>query len=163
MQRSFDPCQVFRRLPDAVAQVSGVGRHAGVRGQVMFYRVRDGVIVRAALVGLPRGNGRCDQPVFGFHIHGGMSCSGNETDPFADAGSHFDLYECPHPYHAGDLPPLFGVGGKAFAAFLTDRFMLDEVLGKTVIVHDRPDDFTTQPAGNAGNKIACGIIRPVAR
>lgn len=163
MQRGFDPCAVFRRLPNAVAMMNGVGRHAAITGQVMFYQIRGGVIVRAAFSGLPHGNGACYQPIFGFHIHDGVACSGNSADPLADADGHFNPASCPHPYHAGDLPPLFGVSGKAFSAVLTDRFHLSDVLGKTIILHDRPDDFTTQPAGNAGNKIACGIIRPTAR
>ena len=42
---------------------------------------------------------------------------------------------------------------------LTGRFHVGEVLGKTVILHAQPDDFHTQPSGNAGTKIACGVIR----
>ena len=41
----------------------------------------------------------------------------------------------------------------------TDRFCVEEIIGKTVIIHNDPDDFHTQPAGNAGKKIACGVIR----
>ena len=62
-------------------------------------------------------------------------------------------------YHAGDMPPLFGTDRFAFSAFLTDRFSAEEGIGKTVIIHDSPDDFTTQPSGNSGVKIACGVIR----
>ena len=40
---------------------------------------------------------------------------------------------------------------------------MDEIYGKTVIIHAKPDDFTTQPSGNAGEKIACGVIQPTAR
>jgi Cu-Zn family superoxide dismutase len=57
------------------------------------------------------------------------------------------------------MPPLFGNQGYAFLMFLTDRFTAREIIGKTVIIHDKPDDFTTQPAGNSGNKIACGVIQ----
>ena len=53
------------------------------------------------------------------------------------------------------------LGCLAFLAFITDRFTANEVIGKTVIIHDSPDDFTTQPSGNAGNKIACGIISKI--
>ena len=80
-------------------------------------------------------------------------------EPFADAMQHFDLADCVHPHHAGDLPPLFGNDGLAVSAFLTNRFSVDEVLGRTVIIHDHPDDFTTQPSGNSGTKIACGVIK----
>ena len=82
-------------------------------------------------------------------------------EPFADAMSHYDSDDCGHPYHAGDLPPLFGNGETALSVFLTNRFSVDEVIGRAVIIHDRPDDFTTQPSGNSGTKIACGVIRRV--
>ena len=71
---------------------------------------------------------------------------------------HDNPYHCPHPYHAGDMPPLFGANGYAFSAFLSDRFTVEEVIGKTVIFHEAPDDFVTQPSGNAGAKMACGVI-----
>jgi len=61
------------------------------------------------------------------------------------------------------MPPLFGNNGRAVSIFLTNRFSIEEVIGKAVIIHGSPDDFTTQPSGNAGEKIACGIIRPVMR
>jgi len=61
------------------------------------------------------------------------------------------------------MPPLFCVGNRAFLAFLTDRFSVNEILGKTVVIHDGLDDFTTQPSGNSGNKIACGVISRVRR
>lgn len=82
-------------------------------------------------------------------------------DPLADAMAHYDPGSCEHPHHAGDLPPLFGNNGFALCAFLTNRFSVDEVVGRTVIIHDRPDDFTTQPSGNSGMKIACGVIRRI--
>lgn len=146
------------RRPDRVAVVKGAGSHPCLRGTVGFYQVEGGVLVCAQISGLPQGNGVCDAPVFAMHIHGGTSCTGNETDAFADAMSHYNPKDCLHPYHAGDMPPLFGVDGIAFSAFLTDRFSLPEITGKTVIIHEKPDDFTTQPAGNAGQKIACGVI-----
>ena len=55
------------------------------------------------------------------------------------------------------------MNGKAFSAFLTDTFTVKEVLGRAIIIHSKPDDFTSQPAGNSGEKIACGIITPTAR
>ena len=64
-----------------------------------------------------------------------------------------------HPQHAGDFPPLLGNHGKAYMKVFSDRFSVEEIIGKTVIVHSDPDDFRTQPSGNAGRKIACGIIK----
>ena len=82
-------------------------------------------------------------------------------DPLANAMSHYNPDGCVHPYHAGDLPPLFGNDGLALSLFLTNRFSVDEVIGRTVIIHDHPDDFVTQPSGNSGAKIACGVIRRI--
>lgn len=64
-----------------------------------------------------------------------------------------------HPKHAGDLPPLLECKGQAYLSVKTDRFTVDEIIGRTVIIHSDSDDFSTQPTGNAGRKIACGVIR----
>ncbi|MBQ9940332.1 MAG: superoxide dismutase family protein [Clostridia bacterium] len=94
-------------------------------------------------------------------MHNGGSCTGNNTDLFADAMTHYNPDSCPHPYHAGDMPPVFGADGYGFSVFLTDRFSPEEIIGKTVIIHSSPDDFITQLSGNSGTKIACGMILPV--
>ena len=44
-------------------------------------------------------------------------------------------------------------------AVVTDRFTISDIIGRTVVIHKSPDDFTTQPSGNAGAKIACGEIK----
>lgn len=97
-------------------------------------------------------------PIYALHIHEGGMCTGNSTDPYADVGTHYNPNGCPHPYHRGDLPPLFSAGGYAYSVCLTNRFDLDEIIGRAIIIHTRPDDFTTQPSGNAGEKMACGVI-----
>ncbi len=164
LMRSFDDfCSVFKRRANAVAFINGSDEYPTVHGRVLFYQVRDGVIVRAEITGLPSKAGSCSEPVFAFHIHSGTECSGNAADAFANANGHYDPNDCPHPYHAGDMPSLFGVNGRAFSVFLTDRFTVPQILGRTMIVHALPDDFTTQPSGNAGEKIACGVITPTAR
>lgn len=149
-------------LPAATAFLKGSENYPSVCGTVRFYCTRSGVLVKAEVSGLPQANG-CASPVFAFHIHDGESCSGNETDRFANAKGHYNPDACPHPYHAGDMPPLFGVNGKAFSCFLTGRYTIREILGKTVILHRMPDDFKTQPSGNAGEKIACGVVTQTKR
>lgn len=146
---------------DAAALIRGSEQYPCVNGLVRFYAVPCGVLVRAEISGLPKGAGGCDSPVFAFHIHEGTACAGNEKDSFSEAKGHYNPDGCPHPYHAGDMPPLFGVNGRACLSFLTDRFTVREILGKTVIIHRMPDDFKTQPSGNAGEKIACGVIGQV--
>lgn len=157
------PLPLIQRQPQAAAVVSGSDTYPGIHGLIRFYSMPNGTLVYADVDGLPSAGNRCSQKVFGFHIHAGESCTGNAADPFADAGSHFNPEGCGHPSHAGDLPPLFGNDGKAISVFLTNRFTVREIIGKAIIIHGSPDDFTSQPGGNAGQKIACGIIRPVQR
>ncbi len=145
-------------LPIAIAAIRGSAEYPCLRGTVHFQQTQLGVLVSAEVFGLPHGEGECKGGVFGFHIHSGDSCSGNAEDPFADAGVHYDTGSCPHPYHAGDLPPLFENRGYAYMSVLIDRFRVREIIGKTVIIHSQADDFTSQPSGNAGEKIACGRI-----
>lgn len=145
---------ILRGRAQAAARIAGREGCPGISGTVQFYQTPKGVIVCAEIRGLPG-----QEQVFGFHIHQGTDCGGNMDDPFADAMSHYNPHGREHPYHAGDLPPLFGNHGCALLLFLTDRFSVDEVIGRTVIIHDHPDDFTTQPSGNSGAKIACGVIR----
>ena len=146
------------KQPDAIARVFGSPDYPELDGFVKFYETNVGIVVISQVSGLPVGNNNCNKPIFAFHIHEGGACTGNESDYFADALTHYNPTSCPHPYHAGDMPPLFSASGLAFSAFLTDRFLIDEIIGKTVIIHDSPDDFTTQPSGNSGTKIACGVI-----
>ena len=153
---------LMMRRPQAFARLEGSNAYPGLNGEVYFYQTNTGVLVVTQVEGLPTSTDLCRQPVFAYHIHEGDSCGGNETDPFAGAMSHYNPNQCPHPYHAGDMPPLFGCNGSAFSAFITDRFSVGEVIGKTVIIHSAPDDFTTQPSGNSGMKIACGVIRNAA-
>jgi Cu-Zn family superoxide dismutase len=153
----------LRGLPSAVAVIGDSAQNREIYGTVKFFQVASGVLIVADILGLPASADVCGNNIFAFHIHGGSDCSGNANDPFANAGTHYNPNGCPHPYHSGDMPPLFSAGGRAFLAFLTDKFTVDEVIGKAVIIHDSPDDFTTQPSGNAGNKIACGVISRVKR
>lgn len=154
---------ILQRLPDAVAVINGSSQYSHINGTVKFYGARRGVLVVADINGLPVSDRICKSNIFAFHIHNGSSCTGNETDPFAYAGTHYNPNDCVHPYHAGDMPSLFAVDGQAFLAFFTNRFNVNEIIGKTVVIHDSLDDFTSQPSGNAGNKIACGAISRVRR
>lgn len=141
--------------PGAMAHIRGGSDAPNLYGIVKFYPQKQSVLVVADVFGLPQEN---PSGFFALHIHQGTSCTG---DGFPDTGSHYHPTEAAHPAHAGDLPPLLSCHGKAHLAVLTDRFTLPEVLGRTVVIHSGPDDFRSQPAGNAGAKIACGVIQPV--
>lgn len=135
----------------ATAVMHGANDMPSISGTVEFYQKPNCVLVVANIKGLPENT----TGFFGFHIHEGTSCGGNG---FALSGTHYNPNGVPHPSHAGDLPPLMLCGNKAHLAVLTDRFKVSDIIGRTVIIHGNPDDFTTQPSGNAGTKIACGVI-----
>lgn len=141
---------------NAAARIQGDREHPGVRGIVRFFQREDGVVVEAEVIGLPR----TQTGFFAFHIHEGENCDG---DGFSNSGGHLNPGKTLHPNHAGDLPPLLADHGKAYLKVLSGRFHVGEIIGKTVVVHADPDDFHTQPSGNAGKKIACGVIRRMAR
>lgn len=145
--------------PSAFAQVKGSKKYPGLGGMVTFYDFQEGAIVMADICGLPGGEGACGSSFYGFHIHEGSNCTGTDESPFADAGGHYNPGECPHPEHAGDMPVLEGSRGRAWMAFYTERFRPEELRGRTVIIHRLPDDYRTQPSGDSGEMIACGMIQ----
>lgn len=77
---------------------------------------------------------------------------------FPNTGNHYNPGNVPHPEHAGDLPPLLSNNGYAWMSFYTSRFNIEDVIGRSLVIHSMRDDFTTQPSGNSGDKIGCGVI-----
>lgn len=135
--------------PEAAAWITGEGR---LRGVVKFYAVPRGTLVAAEIMGLPE----TDTGFFAFHIHEGGDCGG---PGFRDTGGHFNPLDRLHPEHAGDLPPLLSSHGRGTLVVETGRFTPREIVGRTVVIHEGADDFHSQPAGNAGRKLGCGVIR----
>lgn len=130
-------------------------------GKVRFSTVADGVKVSARLSGL--------KPLqeHGFHVHEKGDCSSPDG---MSAGGHFNPLGQPHGHHAagarhvGDMPNVKSdANGNAEVEFTVKGVELAtggaaDILGKAVIVHANPDDYTSQPAGNAGPRLACGVI-----
>ena len=152
---------MFSFLYDAKATILGSSKYPNIRGTFWFRKTKNGVLVTAKVFELPTSNQICKNRIFGVHIHQNGACTGNQLDPFANVGTHYNPNNCSHPQHAGDLEPLFENNGYAYYQFLTNRFTIKEILNRSVIIHDMPDDFTTQPSGNSGNKIACGVIKKI--
>lgn len=140
------------KIPDAVAQITGGVDTPRLSGCVQFYQENGCVLIMVKISGLPKS----ETGFFGFHVHQGNACTGAD---FSGTGSHYNPVERAHPEHAGDLPPLLRCNGSAYLSVRTDRFSVKEIIGRTVVIHSDPDDFHSQPAGNAGKKIACGVIR----
>ena len=137
--------------PMACACIRGGEAYQKIRGTLKLYPHCRGVLAIIDVRGLPE----TATNFFALHIHEGTSCCGAG---FPETGGHYNPLKLPHPHHPGDLPPLLACKGRAYLAVVTNRFKIQEVIGRTVVIHSGPDDFATQPAGNAGEKIACGVL-----
>ena len=144
------------RFPTAKAVIKGYGEYSDLQGKVLFYPVNSMILVCASVYGFLKDN----SSFHGFHIHEGSRCTG---DDFADIKGHYNPANRPHPFHAGDLPPLLSCSGIAYMEVLTNRFTVEEIIGKTVVIHSGSDDFRSQPSGDSGKKIACGVIKPICK
>ena len=133
---------------------------SNVKGTVRFKAVDGGVEVTAAIEGLTPGD-------HAYHVHEKGDCSAPDA---ASAGGHFNPHAQPHggpeaaAHHAGDFGNLTASGdGKATKTFVMHGITLggdaSSVVGKGFIVHEKADDLKTQPTGDAGGRVACGVIR----
>lgn len=144
--------------PRAFAEILGNENYPNLQGFVYFYEAsNEGILIEAEIFGLPE-TGSLDIPDFyGFHLHETGDCS----DGFTKAGGHYNPNGQLHPHHAGDMPSLRSSDGYAWLAFYDSRLKLYDIIGKSVIIHKDEDDFTSQPSGNSGEMIACGVIQLV--
>jgi len=151
----------MQRKMRSKAYIKGGPLAPNLTGAVYFDEINGGTWITVDIKGLPevtRKDGKFIGP-FGFHIHEGGTCEiGNPQDPFQRAGGHYNPYKQPHGMHAGDLPVLFSNGGNFKLSFYTDKFTPYDIIGKTVIIHESPDDYRTEPSGNSGRRLACGKI-----
>lgn len=145
--------------PKAVASLEPTSGNS-TRGTVTFAQSGDRVRVTAKVSGL-RPNAE-----HGFHIHEKGDCSSGDG---MSTGGHFNPAGKPHgpqsaPHHAGDMPSLTSdASGNASASFTLSEVSIGsgaaDIVGKGLIVHRDPDDYKTQPTGNAGPRLACAVIR----
>lgn len=156
MEKTFSTYTTDR--PDAYANLIGGPLAPNLEGDIFLYQLEDGVYIRAFIKGIPP---LTASNFHGFHIHQTGDCTvGDPNNPFTAAGGHFNPTNQAHPEHAGDLPPILSAHGIGILSVYTDRFILKDVLGKSFILHEKPDDFITQPSGNSGLRLACGVIVP---
>ena len=158
-------CASTPSAPPAPYVVAAVQPTAGnqASGTVWFVQQGPDVLVRGRISGLK------PNQEHGFHVHEKGDCSAPDG---TSAGAHLNPDGKPHgpqggPHHAGDMPSL-----KADATGTADFRMTvqgsvlsgapGDFAGKGVIVHAAPDDYTTQPTGNSGARIACGVIGKAA-
>ena len=149
----------LKAAPEANADIRGTEEYPEIHGRITFYDVFGGTVLMAEIYGLPDEDNETAGHFFGFHIHEGGACTGDDADLLKNTGGHYNPEGKAHPEHAGDLPPLLSTRGAAWMAVYTGRIHPEEVIGKTVVIHLQPDDFHSQPSGDSGIKIACGVIR----
>lgn len=143
--------------PDAAAWLMGNAANPRLGGTAHFYAVPfGGIVVNIEMYGLPDTE-LSPSHFYGVHIHE----TGNCTLPFDQTGNHYNPTDMLHPGHAGDMPPLLSYSGYAWQVFYDGRLTIDKIVDRSVIVHANRDDFTTQPSGDSGAKIACGVIKRV--
>lgn len=144
-----------QREPDAVAWIKGNEGNPNLSGQISFYRtLGNAILISVEMFGLPDKENLTG--FYGMHIHE----YGNCEDFFEKTGVHYNPENVPHPKHAGDMPPLLSDHGYAWMAFFDQRFTIEEIIDRSVVIHKQRDDFTTQPSGDSGEKIGCGVIMP---
>jgi Cu-Zn family superoxide dismutase len=146
--------------PHAVANLEPT-QNGKASGTVNFYQVGDKVRVLGKVSGLTPGREH------GFHIHEAGDCSSGDG---MSAKGHFNPMGKPHgnpastERHAGDMPAL-KADDKGNASIRADLDIMTvtpgsaSIVGRGLIVHADPDDYKTQPTGNAGARIACGVIK----
>jgi superoxide dismutase, Cu-Zn family len=151
-------CASSKKAPMAMAVMTPISGSTAT-GMVHFQELNDGSVdVSADLTRVPPG-------VHGFHVHQNGDCSDNGNA----AGGHFNPMNMPHAapdaqsHHAGDFGNVTAdANGEVHTKFNTRSITVHEgvasVGGHAVILHGNPDDLTTQPSGNAGPRIACGVV-----
>lgn len=146
------------KAPSAEATLAPT-QGSNASGHVRFTEVDDGVSIEARVAGLTPGG-------HGFHIHEKGDCSAPDA---TSAGGHFNPTGQPHghpgkdDHHLGDLPMLTAdASGQAMLSTVVKGLSIGSgdgnIVGRAVIVHAMPDDYTTQPTGNSGGRLACGVI-----
>ena len=145
----------------AASAVMAAKSGSQVAGTLEMMTMGNGVHVMGTLTGL------APNQSFGFHVHEKGDCSAADA---SSAGGHFNPTAQPHgstetaAHHAGDMDNIKSDDeGTARVSFHIENVGLangsaTDINGRALVVHAKPDDYTTQPSGNSGDRIACGVI-----
>ncbi|MDH5536064.1 MAG: superoxide dismutase family protein [Betaproteobacteria bacterium] len=154
-------CQTTPSEPEIATAALQPTKGNKTKGEVTFEQVGGKVRVVGLVVGLK------PNQEHGFHVHEAGDCSSGDG---MSAKGHFNPQGKPHGHygkserHAGDMPNLKAdAKGRAQFSFELDVLTVTpgpaSVVGRGLIVHANPDDYTSQPVGNAGARLACAVIQ----
>lgn len=159
-----DSIETAQTIDDVQTVQTGLMNATGDRiGHVTYQQFDNYVLIHIQASSLPEG-------VHGIHIHEIGECEGPD---FASAGGHFNPSDRAHGFnhpqgpHAGDLPNIYVAADGTVDAYMTANLItlekgephsLKQDEGTSIIIHSDPDDYYSQPAGDAGERIACGKI-----
>lgn len=169
---------IFRTSSIALAAVASLAVHSAAAqtakatlkgtdgkevGTVDLIQAASGVLLTVSVKGLPPGP-------HAFHIHAAGKCE----PPFTSAGGHFNPEDAKHGlmadtgHHAGDMPNLHvPASGETTVEILNEAVTLEkdeptslaDADGSSIVIHAKADDYKSDPAGAAGDRIACGVIQ----
>lgn len=153
-------CAHTMKAPDAMATLEPRSG-SNATGTVSFWDMGSGnVRIKIDMTGVPAGT-------HGFHVHEKGDCSAPDA---SSAGGHFNPTSMAHgapdaeqPHHAGDLGNITADDKGEIHTTMNSRSVMlgsgnDSVMGKALVLHADRDDLTTQPSGNSGKRIACGVV-----
>ncbi len=155
-------CAGFSKAPTTAEAIMKPTQGNATNGVVSFSQQDNKVLVNARIIGLTPG-------LHGFHIHEKGDCSAPDA---ASAGGHFNPAATKHgapsnaEHHGGDFGNLTADASGTATLILSipdsqitlSKDGTNSIIGKGLIVHADPDDYTTQPTGNSGKRLACGVI-----
>lgn len=141
--------------PVLMVEIRGNENNPLLHGTAIFSPTpMGGVLIQVEVFYLPDQDLPNHSGFFGMHLHQNGDCQ----IPFDQTGDHFNPKALPHPEHAGDFPPLLSGHGYAWMAFYDTRLSIDDMMGRSIVIHGHKDDFSSQPSGMSGEKIGCGVI-----
>ena len=160
MNSTMEDMEEEKEIRKAIATM-GPNNNSDLEGEVVFTQEDGEVSMTALITGLPEGE-------HAIHIHENGDCS----EDGSAAGGHWNPTDEKHGkwgdaegYHKGDIGNFTtDSNGNGTITMSTDEWCIGcgdeekDILGKSVIVHDGVDDFTSQPSGNAGTRVGCGVI-----
>ena len=136
----------------AYAELSGNSKYSDLTGLISFIQYPYYVEVSLFLENIPKNQ------LIRFHIFEDTTCSEKSEDEFFDAKTHYTLDNSDCPDHTWDLPSIYSYDGKARMTFNTDKFLVKDIIGKTITLNENLDNFMSQLVSDAEDQIAYGEI-----